>query len=146
MWQPCVLLKYGELMLKGRDRGRFERRLIDNVRRVEDDLEYPVRIRRRGGLLLLYPSGQSELPADLLNRVRQVVGVSVAQPALRVDRTPDAAVDAALQLARQARSAAGRRVSRYGRAAVARASRSLPHSSLLWSGTGSTRNSAGPSI
>lgn len=107
MRQPCVLLKYGELMIKGRNRGRFENRLIDNVRRAVDDLDYPIRIRRRGGLLLVYPPGQEELPPDLLHRVRQVVGVSLVQPALRVDRTPEAAVDAALDLARGARPPGG---------------------------------------
>ncbi len=105
MWQSCVLLKYGELMLKGRNRGRFERQLVDNVRRVLDDLDRPVRVRRRGGLLLLYSPGQAELPAGLLDRVRDVIGVSVVQPALRVDRTPEAAVEAALQMARGVRPA-----------------------------------------
>lgn len=111
MWQSCVLLKYGELMLKGRNRERFERQLIDNVRRALDGLEYPVRVRRRGGLLLLHSPGRAELTEDLLHRVRQVIGISVVQPALRVDRTPGSAVDAALHLAREARP--GHRTARF---------------------------------
>jgi thiamine biosynthesis protein ThiI len=105
MRQPCLLLKFGELMLKGRNRGRFERQLVDNVRRAVDDLPYPVRVRRRGGLLLLYAPGRPDLPAELVHRARQTMGVSLVQPALRVDRTPEAAVEAALLLARAARPA-----------------------------------------
>ncbi|MFF0791601.1 hypothetical protein [Streptomyces spiralis] len=40
-------------MLKDRNRGRFESRLIQNVRHAVDGLGYPVRARRRDGLLLL---------------------------------------------------------------------------------------------
>lgn len=103
MRQPCVSLKYGELMLKGRNRGRFESRLIQNVRHAMDGLGYPVRVRRRGGLLLVYAPDLTGLPPDLISRARQVIGVSLVQPGLRVDRTPEAAADAALELARGAR-------------------------------------------
>ncbi|MFD0542342.1 THUMP domain-containing protein [Streptomyces mexicanus] len=106
MWQPCVLLKYGELMLKGRNRGRFENLLIRNARRALSELPHPVRVRRRRGLLLLSAPGHPELQTELVARARQLIGVSVVQPAVRVDRTPEAAADAALRLARRARPAA----------------------------------------
>jgi thiamine biosynthesis protein ThiI len=106
MWQPCVLLKYGELMLKGRNRGRFENLLIRNARRALSELPHPVRVRRRRGLLLLSAPDHPELQTELVARARQLIGVSVVQPAIRVDRTPEAAVDAALRLARRARPAA----------------------------------------
>ncbi|MEV5438477.1 tRNA uracil 4-sulfurtransferase ThiI [Streptomyces sp. NPDC052682] len=103
MRQACVLLKHGELALKGRNRERFEHQLIDNVRRALDDLGPGVRVRRRRGVIVLSAPGRPGLPPTLLERAREIIGVSVVQPALRVDRTPEAAVAAALELAREAR-------------------------------------------
>ncbi|GAB2886891.1 tRNA 4-thiouridine(8) synthase ThiI [Streptomyces deserti] len=103
MRQACVLLKYGELALKGRNRGRFEQQLLANARRALDDLGPGVRVRRRRGVIVLSAPGRPDLQPELLHRAREVIGVSVVQPALRVDRTPEAAVAAALELARAAR-------------------------------------------
>jgi tRNA uracil 4-sulfurtransferase len=36
--EPCVLLKLGEIVLKGRNRQQFERLLHDNIRRAVRDL------------------------------------------------------------------------------------------------------------
>lgn len=103
MRQPCVLLKYGELVLKGRNRGRFESRLLDQARRAVDDLGPGVRVRRRRGVVVLSAPGRPGLQPELVARAHELFGVSVVQPALRVDRTPEAAVAAALELARAAR-------------------------------------------
>ncbi|MDN0198788.1 tRNA uracil 4-sulfurtransferase ThiI [Streptomyces sp. S.PNR 29] len=103
MRQPCVLLKYGELALKGRNRGRFEQQLLDNVRAALHDLGPGVRVRRRRGVIVLSAPGRPGLQDELLDRAREVFGVSVVQPALRVDRTPEAATAAARDLARAAR-------------------------------------------
>ncbi|EHR51867.1 thiazole biosynthesis/tRNA modification protein ThiI [Saccharomonospora marina XMU15] len=119
MAQPCVLLKYGELMLKGRNRGRFEQYLLDGVRRVvrgetdsadgadgaagaADHADVAagaprgprVRISRRDGVLVL--AGGLPLP-ELVERAQRVFGVSVVQPALRAGKTPSDAADAVLQ-------------------------------------------------
>ncbi|GAB2761214.1 tRNA uracil 4-sulfurtransferase ThiI [Streptomyces bullii] len=103
MRQACVLLKHGELALKGRNRGRFEQQLMDNARRALHDLGPDVRVRRRRGVIVLSAPGRPDLQPELLGRAREVIGVSVVQPALRVDRTSEAAVVAALELARAAR-------------------------------------------
>lgn len=111
MAQQCVLLKYGELMLKGRNRGRFEQYLLDGVRHVvcggsdsgdsgdsgEDGAARRgsgVRISRRDGVLVL--SGGLPVP-ELVERARRVFGVSVVQPALRAGKNPPDAAAAALQ-------------------------------------------------
>lgn len=109
MRQPCVLLKYGELALKGRNRGRFERRLAQNLRRALDTVEGGdrVRVRPQRGVLVLTAPGHPECVPAVLERVREVVGLSVVQPALRVERTVEAAGDAALELARAARPGGG---------------------------------------
>ncbi|MGW0735243.1 tRNA uracil 4-sulfurtransferase ThiI [Streptomyces sp. NPDC002851] len=105
MRQPCVLLKYGELALKGRNRGRFERRLQENVCLAMRGLG-PVRIRHRHGLLLVSARGpEPERPGlhdELVARSLRVFGVNVVQPALRVEPTAEAAEDAAVRLASSA--------------------------------------------
>ncbi|PRX51497.1 thiamine biosynthesis protein ThiI [Prauserella shujinwangii] len=97
--QSCVLLKYGELTLKGRNRGRFEKHLLRNVERTvsRPDGER-VRIQRRQGVLVL----RSALPErELLDRARDVIGISVVQPAVPVPRTPDDVAAAAVRLVRE---------------------------------------------
>ncbi|WP_137815643.1 tRNA uracil 4-sulfurtransferase ThiI [Gandjariella thermophila] len=98
MPQPCVLLKYGELALKGRNRGSFERHLLRNLERVLAAGAEPARVWRRGAVLVV----TSTLPlAELTARAREVIGFSVVQPSLRAAKTPDAAADAALDLLRE---------------------------------------------
>ena len=94
--QRCVLLKFGEMILRGRNRGRFYAALQRNVRRAMRDLE-PLELRQRGGVLALFAPEQ---PDELLERARDVIGVSLLHPALAVEKTPTAAVAAALDLVR----------------------------------------------
>lgn len=94
--QQCVLLKFGEIVLRGRNRWRFDAQLHENVRRATRDLGH-VRFHRRGGVLALVCEEQ---PHELLERVRDVIGVAVAHPAVSVDKTPQAAVEVAIELLR----------------------------------------------
>ncbi|NKY88150.1 tRNA uracil 4-sulfurtransferase ThiI [Nocardia veterana] len=92
----CVLAKYGEITLKGRNRSRFERTLLTNLRESLSDLE--VRIRRRGGFLVV--SSHDCAGEELARRLRDVMGFSVVQPMLRVPCSPEAAASAAVELLR----------------------------------------------
>lgn len=94
--QPCVLLKFGEMILRGKNRGRFYEALQRNVRRAMRDLE-PLELRQRGGVLALFAPDH---PDELLERARDVLGVTLLHPALAVEKTPAAAVEAALELLR----------------------------------------------
>ncbi|MGH3183044.1 MAG: hypothetical protein ACRDOE_14240, partial [Streptosporangiaceae bacterium] len=51
--EPCVLLKLGEIVLKGRNRQQFERILHGNIRVAVSDLGLPVDLRHREGVILL---------------------------------------------------------------------------------------------
>ena len=51
--EPCVLLKLGEIVLKGKNRQQFERLLADNIRRAIRDLGLPVQLRQREGVIVL---------------------------------------------------------------------------------------------
>jgi thiamine biosynthesis protein ThiI len=51
--EPCVLLKLGEIVLKGKNRQRFEHLLHDNIRRAVRDLGIPTQLRQREGVIVL---------------------------------------------------------------------------------------------
>lgn len=96
--EHCVLLKYGEMALKGRNARRFANQLVRNLRRAVSDLGGGVRLEPRAGLLVISGAGPSE---ELTNRARDVMGISAVQPAVRVAKTPEAAADAAVALVRE---------------------------------------------
>ena len=50
--ERCVLLKFGELALKGRNRPLFVNALERNLRRLTSDLG-PLEVRHRGGVLIV---------------------------------------------------------------------------------------------
>ena len=93
--QRCVLLKFGEIVLRGRNRGRFYDELQRNVRRALAELG-PLELRQRGGVLAVI----ADDPDDALARARDVMGVALVHPALIVDRSPEAAEAAAIELLR----------------------------------------------
>jgi thiamine biosynthesis protein ThiI len=95
--QPCVLLKFGELALKGRNRPRFVGALERNLRRLTADLG-PLEVRHRGGVFIV----TGDVPQEaLVERALRLPGVSVVQPALRCERDATAAADAAVELLRE---------------------------------------------
>ncbi len=94
--QPCLLLKFGELALKGRNRPLFVDALERNLRRAADGLGR-LEVRRRGGVLVVTGGEPHE---ELVARCLGLPGVSVVQPALRCERDATAAVGAAVELLR----------------------------------------------
>jgi tRNA uracil 4-sulfurtransferase len=90
----CVLLKFGELALKGRNRPRFVGALERNLRRMTADLG-PIEVRHRGGVFIV----TGDMPQDdLVERCLRLPGASVVQPALRCERDATVAADAAVDL------------------------------------------------
>ena len=103
--EPCVLLKLGEIVLKGKNRQRFERILHENIRRPVRDLGIPIQIWQRDGVIVLrIVGGESggatmEAAADLLaKRMRNVMGLARVCRAVRVAKDPAAAAEAAVEL------------------------------------------------
>jgi tRNA uracil 4-sulfurtransferase len=104
--EPCVLLKLGEIVLKGRNRQQFERLLHDNIRRAVRDLGVEVRVWQREGVIVLRVPGaeagglMAETAVDMVaERMKYVMGLARVCRAVRVDKEPEAAVAAAVQLA-----------------------------------------------
>ena len=104
--EPCVLLKLGEIVLKGKNRQHFGRILHDNLSAALRDTGIPFDMRQRDGVILLRvahgqsrgPDGWAAAAGQLAERARDVPGiVTVAQP-LRVAKTPEAVVAAAVAL------------------------------------------------
>jgi thiamine biosynthesis protein ThiI len=104
-YEPCVLLKLGEIVLKGRNRQHFERLLHDNIRRAVRDLGLEIRLWQREGVTVLRVAGAQadelagQTAASLLaERMTQVMGVAVVCRAVRVAKDPEAAIAAAVDL------------------------------------------------
>ena len=100
-YQPCVLLKLGEVVLKGGNRQQFERMLQANLRRATSDLGVPVRIWQRDGVMVVrVPAGpDADALADrVAERARDVMGVARVCRAVRVAKDPAVAIEAAVRL------------------------------------------------
>jgi thiamine biosynthesis protein ThiI len=103
--EPCVLLKLGEIVLKGRNRQHFERLLHDNIRRAVRDLGFEIRLWQREGVIVLRVVGAQadgltgQTAVGLLaERMTQVMGVAGVCRAVRVAKDPEAAIAAAVDL------------------------------------------------
>ncbi|MFJ8471210.1 tRNA uracil 4-sulfurtransferase ThiI [Kitasatospora sp. NPDC094011] len=81
---PCVLLKHGEVVLKGRNRQRFVQRLEDNLRVALRGIGGSTWIRTPHTITVL--GGQVPVE-DLVARARTVIGFNAVEPALRVPST-----------------------------------------------------------
>ena len=93
--QSCVLLKFGELALKGRNRWRFEETLLRNLTNTLAGAG-DIRIRRRNGVLVVKGA---PLPV-LIERTQWVLGLALVHPAVMVKPTYAAIERAALELLR----------------------------------------------
>ncbi|HLX51430.1 MAG TPA: tRNA uracil 4-sulfurtransferase ThiI [Streptosporangiaceae bacterium] len=108
--EPCVLLKLGEIVLKGRNRQQFEKLLHTNIRGAVRDMKISLRVWQREGVILLRiedDPGEAGTRAEreariraLAERMRDVPGIVRVCPALRVAKDPEAAVAAAIELTR----------------------------------------------
>ena len=99
--EPCVLLKLGEIVLKGRNRPRFERVLHSNIAAAMRAAGVPVRIWQRDGVVVVRirtPEPAPETADAVAARLRDVPGIVRVCRALRVAKSPDAAVEAAVGL------------------------------------------------
>ena len=106
-----MLLKLGEIVLKGKNRQRFERLLHENIRRPVRDLGIPIQIWQRDGVIVLrivggeFGGAATEAAADLLaERMRNVMGLARVCRAVRVAKDPAAAVEAAVELTQAGRA------------------------------------------
>jgi len=104
--EPCVLLKLGEIVLKGRNRQQFEKILHGNIRAAVAGLDLPVTIRQREGVILLrVTDGEQRGDAawtqavhQVAERMRDLPGIARVCLPVRVAKTPEAIAAAAMAL------------------------------------------------
>jgi tRNA uracil 4-sulfurtransferase len=103
--EPCVLLKQGEIFLKGRNRQQFERMLQANLRAAVRGTGVRAELAAREGVLMLRVARDGLTPAQHAAAVDRVASRSADVPgivrvcrALRVDKTAAAAAAAAVAL------------------------------------------------
>jgi tRNA uracil 4-sulfurtransferase len=106
--EPCVLLKVGEIVLKGGNRQHFERLLQANLRRALRDLGTGVRLWNRNGVIVIrladghgHPAGPAAEAAvgKIADRVRDVMGIARVCRAVRVPKDPGLAIATAVAMA-----------------------------------------------
>lgn len=93
--EPCLVVHYEEIALKGRNRSWFERRLVRNL---VETLGAGAHARLLPGRILLFGVADAELA---LGRVARIPGVAFAAPALRVPGAWDAIEAAAASIVPQ---------------------------------------------
>ncbi|OUC92727.1 tRNA uracil 4-sulfurtransferase ThiI [Streptosporangium minutum] len=98
--EPCVLLKLGEVVLKGNNRELFEQRLQANIKAALKDFDFKVDVRQRHGVIALFlPDGTTAEVADAVAaRVAYVPGLVWIHRAWRVEKDPGAVTKAAIEL------------------------------------------------
>ena len=113
-----MVLKLGEIVLKGGNRHHFERILQENIRRAVRELGVGVRLWNRNGVMVLRLTGQhgpgeqgagehgaaagpaAEAAMDrVAERVSSVMGIARVCRAARVAKEPAAAIDTAVAMA-----------------------------------------------
>ncbi|WP_214103663.1 tRNA uracil 4-sulfurtransferase ThiI [Acrocarpospora catenulata] len=99
--EPCVLLKLGEIVLKGRNREVFEQRLRANIKFALKDHEVDLR-QRHGVIAIFLPAGTGvDVAETIATRVAEVPGIVLVHLAWRVAKEPSVVVKAALELVRE---------------------------------------------
>ncbi|MCK7622524.1 tRNA 4-thiouridine(8) synthase ThiI [Streptomyces sp. RS10V-4] len=119
----CVLLKHGEIFLKGRNRPLFTRRLHDNLRLALRGVGGSTWIKTAQNVTVLGGQVPQEV---LLDRARRVIGFNSVEPAIRVASTVDAITAAAVRALGEV--AAGRPVASFA-VRVKRRDKAFPMSS-----------------
>ncbi|WP_040229236.1 tRNA uracil 4-sulfurtransferase ThiI [Bhargavaea cecembensis] len=78
-----ILIRYGELSLKGKNRNFFIRKLRDNIRRVMKDLE-TVKVKSEHDRMFLFAEDPAEME-EAIRRLPDVFGIQSFSPAVRCD-------------------------------------------------------------
>ena len=116
-----LILRFGELTIKGKNRNRFEKRLMEHVRQsltAYTDLE----LQRTFGRIYVYLNGQEHGP--IIDQVRDIFGIASISPALAV--APELAP---IQMASLQVMEAYESKERSFKATVRRAWKGFPHTS-----------------
>lgn len=93
-----ILIRYGELALKGKNRDMFEETLMRNVKTILRSF-FKVKIRRSYGRMYVELNGEDA--HEIIERLQRVFGIISFSPAKVIEPTEEALKDTALELIRQ---------------------------------------------
>jgi thiamine biosynthesis protein ThiI len=100
--EPCVLLKLGELVLKGKNRDQFERRLQNNIRAAVKSLHVPIQLAQRQGVIVVRTESRALADVEsVARRLADVMGIVWVHRAWRVAKEVEPTVQASLDLIAQ---------------------------------------------
>lgn len=91
----CILLRYGELALKGKNKAEFENRLVQNIRAKVKRFS-GVKVEKAHGRIFIDPADQAVEP--IVEEVSTVFGLVGISPAIRVESDWEQIKQAALAL------------------------------------------------
>lgn len=94
-----LLVRYGELALKGRNRRQFEEALVRNLRAAAGG---PLRVERRRGRLAVLPAQDGAGVVELASRLRDVFGVHSLSLARGAPKEPEAIAEVAREVLAEA--------------------------------------------
>ena len=100
--EPCVLLKLGEIVLKGKNRHQFEQRLQSNIRKALASTGVGVDLWQRSGVIIIRAgSGLAEDVEKVAKRLEDVMGIVIVHRARRVPKDVESMTEAALEAVAQ---------------------------------------------
>ena len=100
MSYDVILIRYGELALKGRNRDLFEEALVRNVKNVLRSF-LKVKVRRNYGRMYVELNGEDA--HEVMEQLKRVFGISSFSPTVKVDPAIETIKERALTLIRQIR-------------------------------------------
>ena len=93
-----VGLSYGELSLKGKNRGQFERMLKNKINRVLNGIEY----RLTDDMSKLYVVAKSDDVEAITEKMKKVFGIVALNPSIKVESTDEKIKEKILEVAEDA--------------------------------------------
>ncbi len=103
MQKPIIVIHYGEIALKGKNRALFERRLQQNIRRALKNIEYKANLQRVSGrfILSLNDSARHNLPRErILQRLREIPGITYFGVGFEVNNSLDDIIEGVISLSK----------------------------------------------
>ena len=99
--EQVLLVRYGEIHLKGLNRPFFEQKLMQGIRGALRDLGLPIKVRQDQGRMFVFGVSEEKLE-EAVDRLSRVFGIHAISPALAVAKDYTAIEQTALALVKRA--------------------------------------------
>lgn len=99
--EQVLLVRYGEIHLKGLNRPFFEQKLMQGIRGALRDLGLPIKVRQDQGRMFVFGVSEEKLE-EAVDKLSRVFGIHAISPALAVAKDYAAIEETALALVKRA--------------------------------------------